>query len=452
LSDVVVKRANKLQGAFSIPGDKSISHRAALMSLLCAEPIEARNFSDGEDCRRSVEAARALGCEIEEEGAAIKFTCPSGGLTTPSDPIDCGNSGTTMRILAGILSGSGITARLIGDESLQSRPMTRIVDPLKQMNADIAAQEEGVAPLDINPGSIIPIDYIMPVASAQVKSCLLLAGLASGSKVTVREKLLTRDHTERMIDFLGGQVDIEDVTPQVVPDPVDPRKKKRVMPTDEYRRSVFLTPSEHLGGGVIEIPGDISTAAYFIAAGLIVPGSHIILQNVGLNPTRRAFLDIVRQMGGEIVIKNRREVSGEPVGDIEVSHSKLKPRKISGKLVPNLIDEIPILAVLAATMKGTTVVRDAEELRHKESDRIRAVVDNLGAMGVKVGEFPDGFAIEGSGEVNGAEIDSVNDHRIAMSFAVAGLVGHGQTEIKNADAVAVSCPRFFTMLEGLRVK
>jgi 3-phosphoshikimate 1-carboxyvinyltransferase len=453
LSDVIIKRAGKLQGLLTIPGDKSISHRAALISLLCSDIIDVSNFSDGVDCRQSLDAARKLGGDFEKDGAAVRLTPPEGGaLQAPAEPIDCGNSGTTIRLLSGLLAGSGISASLTGDESLRSRPMKRIVDPLQEMNASINASDDGVAPLEINPGSLIPIDYTMPISSAQVKSCLLLAGLASGNKVTVREKMLTRDHTERMINHLRGSVDVEDVVVQMVPDPSDPRKKKKVLPTDEYKRTISLSPSGLLSGGEIDIPGDISTAAYFMAAALIVPGSHVILHNVGLNPTRNAFINVMRQMGAEIAIKNRRERSGEPSGDIEVSYSKLKPRKISGQMIPNLIDEIPILGALAASMEGTTIVRDAGELRHKESDRIQAVVDNLKAMGVKVGEFPDGFAVEGTGEINGAEIDSRGDHRIAMAFAVAGLAGHGQTVIHNSDCAAVSCPQFFTMLEGLRVK
>ncbi len=435
-----------------MPGDKSISHRAALISLLCDEKIEIKNFADGADCGNSLRAVEMLGGGVEQDGQTVRLTPPESGIKSPTDPIDCGNSGTTMRLLSGILAGSGVEARVVGDESLMSRPMKRIVDPLRQMNSDIQASEEGVAPLDIRPGSVISIDYIMPIASAQIKSCLLLAGLASGTKVTVREKLLTRDHTERMINFLGGKVAVEDIVPQIIPDPDDPRKKKKVLATDEYKRTVSITPEGRLNGGVIDVPGDISTAAYFIAAAMIVPGSHLILHNVGVNPTRNAFLNVARQMGGEIKIKNRRELSGEPVADIEVTYGPLKPRKISGAMIPNLIDEIPILAVLAASMKGTTIIRDAEELRHKESDRIRAVVDNLGAMGIKIGEFPDGFAIEGTGEINGAEIDSFNDHRIAMAFAVAGLAGHGKTVIGNSEAAAVSCPNFYTMLEGLRLK
>jgi 3-phosphoshikimate 1-carboxyvinyltransferase len=449
---MIIKKAGKLQGFLNIPGDKSISHRAAILSLLCRDKLEVTNFSDGVDCTRSLDAVDMLGGKVRRDCDTVSLTPPTEGIQALSDVIDCGNSGTTMRILSGLLAGAGITVSLTGDESLRSRPMKRIVDPLQQMNANIKAGEDDKAPLDIGRGSPISIDYTLPVASAQVKSCLLIAGLAGNCKVTVREKMLTRDHTERMINYLGGQVDVEDVVPQVIPDPQDPRKKKRVLPTDEYKRTNTITPTGLLSGGRIEVPGDISTAAYFIAAALIVPGSHVILSNVGLNPTRKAFLDAVRQMGGELSIKNRREVSGEPVGDIEVAYSRLKPRKISGRMIPNLIDEIPILAVLAATMKGTTIIRNAEELRYKETDRIRAIVDNLVVMGVKVGEFPDGFAIEGKGEINGAEIDSYNDHRIAMAFGIAGLAGHGRTIIKNSDVAAVSCPQFFTMLEGLRVK
>jgi len=452
LAEAVIKKANKLQGVLDIPGDKSISHRAAIISLLCKDAIEIKNYSDGEDCARSLAAVKALGAKVEHDGTAVRIMPPDGGLAAPSEAIDCGNSGTTMRLLAGLLAGSAVVANLTGDDSLRSRPMKRIVDPLHLMNADISAQEDGVAPLAINPSSLISIDYIMPVASAQVKSCLLLAGLASRCRVTVREKLLTRDHTERMVNFLGGKIEIEDVVPQTVPDPDDPRKKKRVLPTEEYKRTITVAPDGALDGGIIDVPGDLSTAAYFIAAALIVPGSHVILRDVGINPTRKAFIDVVRQMGANVVIKNRREISGEPVADLEVSYSKMKPRKISGRMIPNLIDEIPILAVLAATMEGTTIVRDAEELRHKECDRIRAVVDNLTAMGVRVGEFPDGFAVEGAKEIDGVEVDSFGDHRIAMAFAVAGLVGHGKTIIKKSEAAAVSCQRFFTMLEGLRLK
>lgn len=452
MADVVIKRARKLQGCITLPGDKSISHRAALLALLCRETLEVRNFGPGEDCRRSLDAVRRLGGQVQRDGETIRFIPPGGHIIPPEEPIDCGNSGTTMRLLAGLLAGADVSARLTGDESLSRRPMKRIIDPLRQMNADIRAGDGDLAPLEIHPAPLVPIDYTMPVASAQVKSCLLLAGAAAGCAVTVREKLVTRDHTERMLRHLGSRVAVEEVTSRVIPDPDDPRKKKKVPPPTEYKRTIAFTPSGGLSGGVIDVPGDISTAAYFIAAGLMVPGSHIILKGVGINPTRRAFVNVLRQMGADITIKNRRESSGEPTGDLEVSYSKLKPRKIAGEIIPNLIDELPILAVLAASLQGTMIVRDAGELRHKESDRIRAIVTNLEALGVKAGEFPDGFAVEGNGDINGAEIDSFNDHRIAMAFGVAGLAGHGKTVIRNGDSVAVSCPGFFAMLEGLRLK
>jgi len=447
-----MKKARKLQGLLTLPGDKSISHRAAIISLLCDDVVEARNYAPGEDCLRSLDAVRALGGRVETGGATVKMSPPKEGPVAPEGPIDCGNSGTTMRLLAGVLAGAGVSATLIGDESLSRRPMGRIVEPLRQMNGSISVSEDGTPPLGIEAAELIPIDYIMPVASAQVKSCLILAGLASGNTVTVREKKFTRDHTERMIRHLGGAVEIEDVTPEFVTDPKDPRKRRKVMPTDEYRRTIGLRSTGRLSGGLIEIPGDVSTAAYFISAALIIPGSHVILQGVGINPTRTAFISLLKTMGARIELKNRREVSGEPVCDIEVAYSRLKPRKISGDVIPNMIDELPMLGVLAAAISGTTIIRDAEELRHKESDRIHATVTNLDAMGVKVGEFPDGFVVEGSGELNGAELDSFGDHRVAMAFAVGALAAHGKSVIKNSEAVGISCPGFFVMLEGLRVK
>lgn len=450
MADTILTRAKKLQGAIKLPGDKSISHRAALISLLCKDPLELTNFSDGEDCGRTLEAVSTLGVTIERDRSDLKLTPPPDGLKAPDDPINCGNSGTTMRLLTGLLAGSRIEATLYGDESLSGRPMNRIVDPLCEMNGAVAVSEDGCAPIVISPAEIIPIDYSLPVASAQVKSALLLAGLAGNSKVTIREKILTRDHTERMIGWLGGKIAIEDIKTEIIPDPNDPRKKLRVKSTTDYKRSIMLDRNDALSGGRIDIPGDISTASFVIAAGLIVPGSHLIVKDVGINPTRTGFITILKKMGAQIAIKNRREVSGEPIGDIEVSYSKLKPRKISGDMIANLIDELPILAVLAASIEGTTIIRDATELRHKESDRIRAIVDNLQAMGVKVGEFPDGFAVEGNGEIGGGEIDSLGDHRIAMAFSVAALAAHGQTVIKDSDVVAISCPQYFPMLEGLR--
>jgi len=451
LGDQVIKRAGRLQGCPTIPGDKSISHRAAIMSLLCRETIEARNFAPGDDCARSLGAVEMVGGRVERDGTVIRLTPPAAGVKAAAEPIDCGNSGTTMRLLAGLLCGSGVPARLVGDQSLSNRPMYRIIEPLRRMNAAIETTESGTAPIEIGTAPLIPIDYTLPVASSQVKSCLLLAGLSSRNAVILKEKVLTRDHTERMVNHFGGRVEIEDVAAQVMPDPDDPRKKKRFIPTEEYKRKITLSTSGPLQGGVIDIPGDISTAAYFISAALIVPGSHIILKNVGLNPTRAAFLNLLRQMGANIAIKNRTMLSGEPAGDIEVAHSRLKPRRIGGNVIANLIDEIPMLAVLAAFLEGTSVIRDAGELRHKESDRLAAITGNLRAMGVKVGEFPDGLAIEGTGEVNAAAVDSYGDHRIAMAFAVAGLGAHGQTIIKNSQAVSVSCPEFFAMLNGLRV-
>ncbi|MCP4566392.1 MAG: 3-phosphoshikimate 1-carboxyvinyltransferase [FCB group bacterium] len=450
MSEIKIERCKKIQGCLTLPGDKSISHRVALMSLLCQEKVVAVNYADGADCNHSLEAVRALGAQVEKDNGTVQLTPPN-RIADPDGPIECGNSGTTMRLLAGLLAGAGVTARLIGDDSLSQRPMKRIVDPLRQMNAAIDAGEHDIAPLNIAPGLLIPIDYTMPLASAQIKSSLLLAGLASGNAVTIREKNLTRDHTERMIAHFGGSIKVEDVKSRIVPDPDDPRKKKRVLDTEEYKRAIILNGGTALAGGTVEIPGDLSTASYFIALALMVRNSHLIIKDVGLNPTRSAFLTILKRMGANLIIKNRRELSGEPVGDIEISYAKLRSRKVSGDVVPNLIDEIPILAVLAAQTEGTTIFRDASELRVKETDRIRAVVANLSLMGVKVGELPDGFIIEGVEDLSGAELDSFGDHRIAMAFAVAGMAAHGKTVITNSEAVETSCPNFFTMLEGLRL-
>ena len=450
MSEAVIRRIGKIKGLIQVPGDKSISHRVALLSLLCTGQIEARGFADGEDCAQSLAAVRALGGTAETDGDIVRLTPPPGGIPSPLASIDCGNSGTTMRLLTGLLAGAGVTAGLIGDASLTRRPMLRIAEPLRQMNASVEVSPEGTAPIQIRPGNILPLDYTLPVASAQVKSALLLAGLASGCQTVVREKVPTRDHTERLIKHFGGDLTIDDVTADIIPDPDDPRRKKRVLPTDRYKRSITLAPRQSLSGAIVDIPGDISTAAFFIAAALMIRGSQLIIKQVGLNPTRLGFVNLLKVMDANIAIKNRTVRSGEPVGDIEVTYGQLKPRKISGESVAGLIDELPILAVLASGIQGTTIVRDAGELRHKESDRITAVVHNLRAMGVKVGEFPDGYAVEGCDELNGAEIDSFGDHRIAMAFAVAGAAAHGRTVITGSEAVAVSCPRFLEMLEGLR--
>lgn len=452
MSETTIKRVRKLQGAMSLPGDKSISHRAALLSLVCDGSMAIRNYAAGDDCRRTLDAVAMLGATVEIDGSTVKITPPAEGIQTPDRPIECDNSGTTMRLLAGLLAGSDIEVSLFGDESLSNRPMKRIVDPLTRMNAQIRCEEDGTPPLYISPSRLIPIEYTLPVASAQVKSALLLAGLSGRCGVTVRENIITRDHTERMIRHLGGDLAQEDIKAEIIPDPNDPRKKKKVLSTDEYKRALTLNGAVRLTGSVIEVPGDISTAANFITAALLLRGSHVILKGVGVNATRLGFIHTLKVMGAEIALKNKTEICGEPRADIEVHYSKLKPRKISGEQVAAMIDELPLLALIAATLEGTTVVRDAKELRHKESDRIHAIAENLKRMDVKIGEFPDGFAIEGRGDLEGAELDSFGDHRIAMVCAVAGMVAHGKTTVADGDVVATSCPDFMTMLEGLRVK
>ncbi|MEZ5359198.1 MAG: 3-phosphoshikimate 1-carboxyvinyltransferase [Candidatus Zixiibacteriota bacterium] len=451
MSEIIIKKAKKLQGAPKMPGDKSISHRAAILSLLCAERVTIENYSPAADCKSTLNAVKQLGAGVKEENGKVVISPPlGGGIIEPESPIDCGNSGTTMRLLAGLLAGADINATLTGDESLSKRPMKRIIEPLKLMNAEIAGSEEGTAPLSIQPATLVPIDYTMPVASAQVKSAILLAGASARTKVTVREKIIARDHTERMLQSLGADLQVDTVKPEVVDDPDDPRKKIRKLPTEKYKAAITLDVGGKLSGGEIIVPGDFSTAAFFIGAALMIRGSHLILKDVGVNNTRTGFLTVLKQMGAEIELKNRRDIGNEPVADIEVVHSKLKPRKISGDIIPKLIDEIPILALIAASLDGTTVIRDAEELRVKECDRIHAIAENLMRMGVKVGEFPDGLAIEGHGELEGAEIDTFGDHRIAMAFGAAGLAAHGGVKISDAEVVDISCPGYFSLLEGLR--
>lgn len=446
----IIKRARKITGAISMPGDKSISHRAALISLLCREALIIRNFSDAEDCRRSLEAARALGAGINSEGNEVRITPPQAGVTATAGAIDCGNSATTMRLLAGILAGSGISARLVGDDSLMQRPMKRVVEPLSKMNAMVRCGENDTPPIEINPSSLVPLEYTLPIPSAQVKSALLLASLAGGCRVTLREPIPTRDHTERMLAELGVHLTVTIISPEITPDPVDPRRKVRSAFPAEYKRQIILDSTTQPSGGTIEVPGDISTAAFFIGAALMVHGSHLIITDVGLNPTRTGFINLLKQMGADITLKNRYELSGEARGDIEVRYSALKPRRLAGEQIAGLMDEVPILAVIASQIEGTTVIRNAEELRRKETDRISALAENLTLMGIKVGEFPDGLAIEGGTELNGAAVDSFGDHRIAMAMAVAGLAAHGETCIQNADVVGVSCPNFYTLLESVR--
>lgn len=421
-----VSKSSPLRGELTVPGDKSISHRAVMFGSISEGLTEITDFLQGADCLSTISCFRKMGIEIENTGERILVHGRGlHGLTAPSETLDAGNSGTTTRLISGILAGQNFSSRLTGDASIQSRPMNRIIHPLREMGAQISSENEnGCAPLLIRGTSLHGIDYRSPVASAQVKSCILLAGLYADRETSVTEPALSRDHTERMLKSFGARVKRTGLTAQIFPE-------------------------SRLIGQKIQIPGDISSAAYFLAAALLVPGSEILLKNVGINPTRDGILQVIKKMGGDLQIHNQRTISGEPVADLLVRHSSLNGTVIEGDLIPTLIDEIPILAVLASFAEGTTVIRNAEELKVKESDRLSIMVEGLLAMGAEITGTDDGMIIRGGKLLRGTRIDSHKDHRIAMSFAVAGLAADGVTSIPDSGCVAISYPGFYEDLQKL---
>ncbi len=433
-------------GTIKVAGDKSIGHRAALFSILSQGSLTVCNFPDSADCKTSLAAAESLGVRVEKSGEQLVLTPPDKLEPSPDTIIDCGNSGTTARLLSGILAGSDVEVTLSGDESLQSRPMKRIIDPLTEMGAEFFS-EEGRLPMKIRGRRLLPFDYRLPVASAQVKSAVLLAGLASGCSVTVCEDTITRDHTELMLDSIGEGVSVRKITPILVPDPTDPRKKRREMP-ENFKREIKLSGQARVNGGTVDIPGDISTASFMMAAAAIAKKC-VTIENLGLNPTRTGIIEHLRQIGCTVEITDRRTVSGESRGTVAVTGSTLNARKISGEMTVSLIDEIPIVAVMAAFAEGTTVIRDASELRVKESDRLTAVAENLKALGCRCGLLDDGLAIEGGAELKGAELRCFGDHRIAMAFAIASMFVVGNSSLDDASVVAISCPEFFDLLDRI---
>jgi 3-phosphoshikimate 1-carboxyvinyltransferase len=440
----IIKPCRKIAGTVSVPGDKSIAHRAALFSILSSGRVVAHNYPSGDDCLSSISAAREFGVTIEHSGTTVIFTPPDKRGLKENAAICCGNSGTTARLLAGILAGSELSATITGDDSLSRRPMNRVVDPLTRMGAEITATE-GHLPLRIHGHRLLPFEYRMPVASAQVKSALLLAGTASGCSVRILEDSITRDHTEIMIGAIGEGMTVRDIKPVPTPDPIDPRKTRMVMP-ETFKREVILASRARILGGEIDIPGDISTAAFFFAAAAITGGT-VTVTNCGLNPTRLGILEHLKAINCKVSIDNRLTISGEARGAVTVTGGPLKARKISGERTVDLIDELPIVAVMAALSEGTTLIRDASELRAKESDRIAAIADNLNRMGVKCGLLEDGLAIEGQKELAGADLAAFGDHRIAMAFSVAALAAVGPSTIDTPEIASVSCPNFFDLLQ-----
>ncbi len=419
------KRVQALKGTVRVPGDKSISHRSIMFGALAEGTTQVTNFLKGADCLSTIACFQKMGIEIVHDGEEIQIHGRGlHGLYEPVETLDVGNSGTTMRLLSGILAGQRFASRLDGDASIQSRPMKRIIKPLRQMEAKIKSiRENGCAPLQIEPSMLHGIRYDSPVASAQVKSCILLAGLYADSPTSVKEPYLSRNHTEVMLQKFGAYVTSEGTTITVMPKP-------------------------KLYAQKIEVPGDISSAAYFIAAALIVPGSEVLIEHVGINPTRDGLLRVCKAMGADITILNKNH-SGEPTADLLVRHSGLKGTTVGGALIPTLIDELPVVAALACFAEGTTVIKDAQELKVKESNRIDAMVKSLSLMGAKVTETEDGMIIEGGHPLHGAVIDSRLDHRIAMTFAVTALAADGETEIRDADCVKISYPDFYRDLYSL---
>ncbi len=423
-----VKPVKGLRGEITVPGDKSISHRSIMLGSLAEGTTRVSGFLMGEDNLSTWKAFEAMGVTIrglgdgrlEIEGRGLN------GLVEPGDVLDCGNSGTTMRLMAGLLAGQAFFSVLTGDKYLRRRPMKRVVKPLTAMGARIWGRDNDErAPLAIRGGGLVPITYASPVASAQVKSAVLLAGLSVEGTTTVTEPHLSRDHSERMLACFGA-----DIRP--------------------FAGGVSLTGRPRLLARDIHVPGDISSAAFFLVAGLVTPGAELLVRNVGVNPTRSGIVDILRAMGGHLEILDEREQSGEPVADILVRHSRLKGIEIGGELVPRAIDEFPAVSVAAALAEGETIIRDAEELRVKETDRIAAMVSELGKLGAKVEARPDGMRIEGVEKLGGGAVTSHGDHRIAMSLAVAALAARSEVMIEDTACTETSFPGFWDLLEKIR--
>lgn len=421
-----ISSVSHLKGEISIPGDKSISHRSIMFGSIAKGTTRVTGFLQGADCLSTISCFRKMGVAIENrpdqviiQGSGLR------GLCDPGEVLDCGNSGTTTRLIAGILSGQSFPVTLTGDESIQKRPMKRIMEPLNAMGADISSlNQNGCAPLLIRPGKLNGIAYTSPVASAQVKSAILLAGLYAAGETRVTEPYLSRNHTELMLSYFGADVRTDGTT-------------------------AVIAPAKELYARDISVPGDISSAAYFIAAGLLVPHSEILIKHVGVNPTRDGIIQVCRQMGAKITLLNQSTAFAEPTADILVKSSSLHGTEIGGAIIPTMIDELPVIALMACFAKGTTVIRDAGELKVKESNRIRMMAENLTKMGARVKELDDGMVIEGGAPLHGAVIDSALDHRIAMTFAIAGLCAEGETQILGADCVNISYPEFYRDLAKL---
>jgi 3-phosphoshikimate 1-carboxyvinyltransferase len=412
-----------LRGEITVPGDKSIGHRAVIFASIAQGRSRIVNLSGGEDNLRTVQAFKAMGVQIRsEENCLLIEGAGWDGLSAPVETLDCGNSGTAMRLLSGVVAGRLFTSRLDGDASLRQRPMQRVIDPLTLMGARIDSRDrKGVAPLEIHGGRLKGIDYQMPVASAQVKSAILLAGLQAEGVTTLEEPQRSRDHTELMIKGFGGEVKVDG-------------------------RSVAVAGGQKLSGRDVRIPGDISSAAFFLVAGAAITGSEVMVRDIGVNPTRDGVIEILRRMGAKIQLLNPRIETGEPVADIQVTGGSLRGIEIGPEMAARTIDEYPILAVAGALAAGVTTISGVKELRYKESDRIATMTEGLRRLGVEVDEKPDGMTIHGGKPLEGASVKTYGDHRVAMSLAIAGLSTAGGVEVDDEGCVDTSFPGFFELL------
>lgn len=417
---------SSLQGEISIPGDKSISHRAVMFGAMAEGKTTINHFLAGEDCLSTISCFEKMGVSIKREDEYVEVEGKGiEGLSEPASILDVGNSGTTTRLMLGILAGVPFHTSLIGDESIAKRPMSRVTVPLRSMGAKIDGREHGqYTPLSTRGGALKAIHYHSPVASAQVKSAILLAGLHAEGTTKVTEPFTSRDHTERMLRAFGVDVEVDGTT-------------------------VSVEGGQSLRGTDVYVPGDISSAAFFLVAGAIVPNSRIVLKNVGLNPTRTGIIDVLQQMGAHLTISNERIQNGEPIGDLTIETSQLKGIEIGGDLIPRLIDEIPVIALLATQANGKTVIKDAEELKVKETNRIDTVATELSKLGASVTPTADGLIIEGKTALKSGEVDSYGDHRIGMMLAVAAAIATGEVTLMRSEAIHVSYPTFFEDLDKL---
>ncbi len=419
-------KADHVRGEITVPGDKSISHRSVMFGSIAKGTTEIHNFLEGADCLSTISCFRHMGIDIENKNGIVTVHGKGmHGLAAPAETLDCGNSGTTTRLISGILAPQNFDVTLTGDESIQKRPMKRIIEPLSMMGADIkSVRGNDCAPLRICGKPLAGIHYTSGVASAQVKSSLLLAGLYADGLTSVTEPQVSRNHTELMLKFFGAELESRGTT-------------------------VTIWPATELFGNRIDVPGDISSSVYFVAAGLILPNSEVLIKNVGINPTRAGLIKVCEAMGADLTLLNEDHDNAEPTADLLVRTSSLKGCVIEGDIIPTLIDELPTIAMMACFAEGTTVIRDAAELKVKESNRIAIMVENLRAMGADVEETDDGMIIHGGKPLHGAVVDSHKDHRIAMTFAIAALAADGETEILDADCVDISYPSFYKELKKL---